>query len=284
VACLRLAGTDLAEDARRVVRDGARGFVPGGSSAVVADMRAGLWAVRDSSERAPTVVPFAGDARLVSGLGLAVTIRVSARIACLAIVGAEAMAVARRAHDTSALWFWTVFLALQIVGVVWATDRRSSVAVRMVAPAVLTGVTVAAVWTAVALAVPAIAVGDAAALVAILAVGPAMAAVPRRSAGQRLLPLVLIASAGSALLIFLVIIFFLPAIPGFISNNHDPVYTAHVTRLVDPVREFGLFVLLAMALGIDLLRSRIRNRLAAARAQRLGHVAGPNEMVVERAV
>ena len=247
-------------------------------------MRAGLWAVRDSSERAPTVVPFAGDARLPPGLGLAVTIRVSARVACLAIVGAEAMAVARRAHDTSALWFWTVFLALQIVGVVWATDRRSSVAVRMVAPAVLTGVTVAAVWTAVALAVPAIAVGDAAALVAILAVGPAMAAVPRRSAGQRLLPLVLIASAGSALLIFLVIIFFLPAIPGFISNNHDPVYTPHVIRLVAPVREFGLFVLLAMALGIDLLRSRIRNRLAAARAQRLGHVAGPNEMVVERAV
>ena len=151
----------------------------------------------------------------------------------------------------------------------------------MVAPAVLTGVTVAAVWTALALAVPAIAVGDAAALVAILGVGPAMAAV-WRSAGQRLLPLVLIASAGSALLIFLVIIFFLPAIPGFISNNHDPVYTPHVIRLVAPVREFGLFVLLAMALGIDLLRSRIRNRLAAARAQRLGHVAGPNEMVVER--
>jgi len=248
---------------------------------VVADMRAGLWAVRDSSERALTVVPFAGDARLVSGLGLAVTIRVSARIACLAIVGAEAMAVARRAHDTSELWFWTVLLALQIVAVVWATDRRSSVAVRMVAPAVLTGVTVAAVWTALALAVPAIAVGDAAALVAILGVGPAMAAV-WRSAGQRLLPLVLIASAGSALLIFLVIIFFLPAIPGFISNNHDPVYTPHVIRLVAPVREFGLFVLLAVAFGIDLLRTRIRHRRAAARAQRLDP-AGPNEMVVERA-
>jgi hypothetical protein len=40
---------------------------PGGSSAVVADMRAGLWAVRDSSERAHTVVPFAGDARLPAG-------------------------------------------------------------------------------------------------------------------------------------------------------------------------------------------------------------------------
>ncbi len=210
------------------------------------------------------------------------TIRVSARIACLAIVAAEATAVARRAHDTSTLWFWTVFLALQVVAVVWATDRRSSDAVKTVAPALLTGVTVAAVWTGLALAVPAIAAGDTAALVAILAVGPAMAAMPRRSAGQRLLPLVLIASAGSALLIILMIIYFLPAIPGFISTSHDPVYTASVTRLVDPVREFGLFVLLTMALGIDLLRTRIRSRRAAARARRLGP-AGPNEMVVERA-
>jgi hypothetical protein len=33
----------------------------------VADTRAGLWAVRDSSERAHTVVPFAGDARRSPG-------------------------------------------------------------------------------------------------------------------------------------------------------------------------------------------------------------------------
>jgi hypothetical protein len=192
-----------------------------------------------------------------------VSIRVSARIACFAIVAAEATAVATRAHDTSTLWFWTVLLALQIVAVGWATDRRSSVALKMVAPALLTAVTVAAMWTALALAVPALAAGDTAALVAILAVGPALAAVPRRGAGQRLLPLALI------------------AIPGFISTSHDPVYTANVTRLVDPVREFGLFVLLATALGVDLLRSRLRSRRAAARAQRLGP-AGPNEMVVER--
>ncbi len=209
------------------------------------------------------------------------SIRVSARIACFAIVAAEATAVATRAHDTSTLWFWTVLLAFQIVAVGWATDRRSSVALKMVAPALLTAVTVAAMWTALALAVPALAAGDTAALVAILAVGPALAAVPRRGAGQRLLPLALIASAGSALLIFLVIIYVLPAIPGFISTSHDPVYTANVTRLVDPVREFGLFVLLATALGVDLLRSRLRSRRAAARAQRLGP-AGPNEMVVER--
>jgi hypothetical protein len=91
----------------------------------------------------------------------------------------------------------------------------------------------------------------------------------------------LIASAGSALLIFLVIFYVMPAIPGFISTSHPPVYT-HVTRLVDPVREFGLFVLLVVVLGVDLLRTRIRNRRAAARARRPGP-AGPNEMVVERA-
>ena len=83
------------------------------------------------------------------------------------------------------------------------------------------------------------------------------------------------------ILIILVIIYWLPAIPGFISSSHDPVYTPHVTRLVAPIGEFGLFVLLAMALGIDLLRARVRNRRAAARAQRLDP-AGPNEMVVER--
>ena len=211
------------------------------------------------------------------------TIRASVRIAGLAIVGAEATGVATRADEASTLWFWTVFVALQIVAVGWATDRRSSVVLRMVTPALLTAVTVAAAWTALALAVPAIATGDTAALVAILAVGPIVAALSRRSAGQRLLPILLIASAGSALLIFLVISGILPTIPGFISNNHPPVYTK-VTRVVDPVRELGIFVLLAVALGVDLVQARIRSRRAAAREQRLDHLTGPNEMVVERVV
>jgi hypothetical protein len=133
------------------------------------------------------------------------------------------------------------------------------------------------------LAVPVIATGDTAALVAILAVAPAVGAASRRSPGQRLLPLLLVASAGSALLIFLVISSVLPAIPGFVSNNHPPIYTS-VTRVVDPVREFGIFVLLAVALGVDLARARIRMRRAAAREQRLGDVPGLNEMVVERPV
>jgi len=211
-----------------------------------------------------------------------VTIRVSARIACLAIVAAEATAFATRA-DEATLLFGTVFVALQIVAVWWATDRRSAVTLRMVAPALLTAVTVAAMWTALALAVPVIATGDTAALVAILAVGPGVAAASRRSPAQRLLPIMLIASAGSALLIFLVISCLLPVVPGFVSTSHPPVYT-NVTRLVDPVRELGMFLLLAVALGVDLVRARIRTRRTVAREQRLGYVAGPNEMVVQRSV
>jgi hypothetical protein len=212
-----------------------------------------------------------------------VTIRLSARIAGLAIAAAEATAVATRAHESSTLVFGTIFVALQIAAVGWATDRRSAIVLRMVTPALLTAVTAAAVWTALALAVPVIATGNTAALVAILAAGPAAAASSRRSAGQRLLPLMLIASAGTALLIFLVISCVLPAIPGFISTTHPPIYPM-VTRLVDPVGELGIFVLLALAIGVDLVRARIRMRRAAAREQRLGNAAGPNEMVVEPTV
>jgi hypothetical protein len=212
-----------------------------------------------------------------------VTIRLSARIAGLAIVAAEATAVATRAHESSALVLGVVFVALQIVAVGWATNRRPAIVLRMVAPALLTAVTMAAVWTALALAVPVIATGNTAALVAILAAGLVVAASSRRSAGQRLLPLVLIASAGTALLIFMVISGVLPAVPGFISTTHPPIYPM-VTRLVDPVGELGIFVVLALAIGVDLVRARIRMRRAAAREQRVDYVAGPNEMVVERAV
>jgi hypothetical protein len=212
-----------------------------------------------------------------------VTIRLSARIAGLAIVAAEATAVATRAHESSALVFGVVLVALQIVAVGWATNRRPAIVLRMVAPALLTAVTMAAVWTALALAVPVIATGNTAALVAILAAGLVVAASSRRSAGQRLLPLVLIASAGTALLIFMAISGVLPAVPGFISTTHPPIYPM-VTRLVDPVGELGIFVVLALAIGVDLVRARIRMRRAAAREQRVDYVAGPNEMVVERAV
>jgi hypothetical protein len=210
-----------------------------------------------------------------------VTIRAYAGIACLAIVAVEATAFATRAGEADLL-FGIVFVTLQIVAVGWATARRSAVTLRMVAPALLIAVTVAAMWTAIALAVPVIATGDTAALVAILAVGPGVAVASCRSPGQRLLPLMLIASAGSALLIFLVISCLLPVVPGFVSTSHAPVYFTKVTRLVDPVREFGIFLLLAVALVVDAVRARIRTRRAAAGERRPGYVAGPNEMVVER--
>jgi hypothetical protein len=208
---------------------------------------------------------------------------VATRVACLAVVAAEATAFATRA-DEATLVFGIVFVALQLVAVGWATDRRSAVTLRMVAPALLTAVTVAAMWTALALAVPVIATGDTAALIAILAVAPGVAAASRRGPAQRLLPLMLVASAGSALLIFLVISWLLPVVPGFVSTSHAPVYYSEVTRLVDPVRELGIFLLLAIALGVDLVRARIRTRRTVARAQRVGYGAGPNEMVVERSV
>jgi hypothetical protein len=201
----------------------------------------------------------------------------SARVAGLAIVAAEAIAVATRADRPPMLAVSTVLVVLQVVAVVWATDRRSAVSVRMIAPAVLAAVTVSAVWTGLALAVPPIATGDAAALVAIVAVGLFVAASSRGRAGPRLLPLALIASAGSALLIFIAISWILPTVPGFVSNAHPPTYT-EVTRLVDPIIEFALFVLLAVALGVDVLRVRARTRRTAARPP---YVAGPNEMVVE---
>ena len=223
---------------------------------------------------------FGGGCSAATGLALPVTIRMSARIAGFAILAAEATAVGTRADRLPTLVVWTVLVALQFVAVVWATDPRSAVVLRMVAPAGLTAVTVAAVWTALALAVPPIATGNAVALVAIVAVGLVVVAWSRRGAGQRLLPLVLIASAGSALLIFLAISWVLPTIPGYVSHNHPPTYT-DVTRLVDPIGEFAIFVVLALALGIEVLRARSRPRRTAAREQRPTHVAAPNEMVVE---
>ncbi len=216
---------------------------------------------------------------MVAELILSVTIRVSARVAGLAVVAAEAAAVATHAGGRPLLTVWILLIAIQVFAVVWATDRRSAATLRMVAPAGLTAVTATALWTALALVVPEVATGNTAALVAILVAGVVVAQ-SRRGAGHRPLPLALLAAAGSALLIFVVISWLLPAVPGFVGNNHPPVYTP-VTRLVDPIGELALFVLLGVALGVVVLRTRIQTQRAALRS---GHVAGPNEMVVERNV
>ena len=120
------------------------------------------------------------------------------------------------------------------------------------------------------------------ALVTIAAAGLVVAVWQRRRAGQRLLPRVLIASASASLMIFLAISSVMPSDSRFVSNNHPPVWPV-VTRLVDPVLEFAIFVLLALALGADRLRARSRGRRAAAREARAPYGAGPNEMIVEPA-
>lgn len=174
-----------------------------------------------------------------------------------------------------------LLIAAQLFAVVWATDQRSAATLRTVAPAGLTAVTATALWTALAIVVPVIATGNTAAMVAILTAGIVVAESHRGTAHR--LPLALLAAAGSALLIFLVISLLLPTIPGFVSDNHPPIYTP-ATRLVDPVGELALFVVLAAGLAVKVLRTRVHARQAALRHQRSGHLAGPNEMVVERHV
>jgi hypothetical protein len=208
-----------------------------------------------------------------------VTIRFSARVAGLALVGAEATAVLTHAGARPPGVVWFAFLALQAAAVVWVTDPRSAPALRALAPALFTAVTAAAVWTAFAFAVPAVATTDGLAVVVICATGLVVAAADR-GAGRRL-PRVLLAAAAGALLIFLVIASLLPVVPGFVGNSYPPT-SAPVVRLVDPIGEFALFVVLAVAFGIDLLRTWTRARRTAARGEPPEYGGGPNEMVVER--
>lgn len=206
------------------------------------------------------------------------TIRSLARVAGLAVLAAEATGVSAHADALSKPGVWIVLAVVQLAVVLWVTDRRTAPVLRTVAPAALTAVTATAAWTTIALAAPVITTGNAAALVAIATVG-LVVAVAGRGAGRRLLPRALFASAGAALLIFLVITMVLPSVPGFVSNSHPPIYPAR-TRMADPIGELGLFVLLVAALGADWLRGRIRTHRAAARDRGGEYGAGPNEMVV----
>jgi hypothetical protein len=148
---------------------------------------------------------------------------------------------------------------------------------RVLGRAALMGVAVAAVWTAVAFAVPAVTKGDALALAMIAGSGIVILAFPPLGAARRR-PLVLTAAATTALLIFLVISWLLPAFDGFVRNWDPPTYT-DVTRLNDPVGELGIFVLLALALGADTLWSWVRSRRVA-RRQADDYGSRANEMVV----
>ena len=210
------------------------------------------------------------------------TIRMSARVAGLAILAAELAASLFSADGPSNPVVWGIFFALQVAAILWITDRRSLASLRLATPAALAGVSAAAVWTGLAFVAPVAATGNLLALVAIAAAGLVVALWPKRRTGQRLLPVVLIAAASAALMIFLAVNWVMPWDNRFVSNSHPPVWPM-ATRLVDPVLELAIFVLLALALGVDRLRARTRRRRAAAHQANALYIAGPNEMIVESA-
>jgi hypothetical protein len=199
----------------------------------------------------------------------------SIRVAGIAILAAELMAFL--AERPRVFGVWVILLVVQFAALMWSTSVRSAEALRLGMPAALAGVTGAAVWTALAFGAPSITKSDTWALLTIAACGLTVAAWPPRRTLRQLRPLVLTAGAVASLLIFLAIQVVLPTFSGFIANNHDPVYT-DVTRMVDPILEFAISVLLVLALGIEALLRRAQNR--AAPFYGTDHVAGPNEMVV----
>jgi hypothetical protein len=207
----------------------------------------------------------------------------SARIAGLAILVAELSAGLSSPDGLSKPVAWGVFFALQLAAIVWITDGRSWATLRLAIPPALAGVSAAAVWTSLAFAAPVVATGNLLALVAIAAAGGLVVAVwPRRRTGQRLLPAVLIASSSAALMILLAISSVMPLDNRFVSTTHPPVWPVK-TRLVDPILEVAIFVLLALAFGADQLRNRLRRGRAAGREGRALDLARPNEMIVEPA-
>jgi hypothetical protein len=207
-----------------------------------------------------------------------VTVRLSVRIAGLAILAAQIAASAPRTGRPAGLVALVIIIALQLIALMWSTRAGSAEALKVVAPVVLTGVSAAAAWTALAFVAPGVASRDTLALVAIAGAGIVVGIWPPRGTGRRRVA-VLGASATTALLIFMVISAALPAFDGFVSNWHPPVYT-DVTRLVDPVLELALFVVLSLALCADLLWARARRRRTAASERGVASEAAPNEMVV----
>ena len=202
----------------------------------------------------------------------------SARIAGLAILVAEIVGAQSHHRDKPlALVVLGILVVVQLAALIWGTDRRSADALRFVAPAALTGVATAAVWTAFVFAFPVLATGDAFAVAAIIVAGVTAAVWSPPVTALRRRTVVLTASAATALLIFLMFSAVLPAVDGFVNNWDRPTYTA-VTRLVDPVLEFAIFLLLTLTLGADNLWGWARR--VRARRDRAPYGAGLNEMVV----
>lgn len=206
------------------------------------------------------------------------TIRLSARITGLAILTAQIAAGTAHVRQPSGLVAPAIIIAVEFAALMWSTRAGSAPALTVVAPAVLTGVTAAAVWTALAFVVPDVASSDALALVAIASAGIVVAVWPPRGTRRRR-QTVLVASATTALLTFVAVSSVLPAFDGFVTNWHPPTYT-DVTRLVDPVLEFAIFVILTLALCADFIWVRARTRRTRATGRGVPYEAGPNEMVV----
>jgi hypothetical protein len=149
-----------------------------------------------------------------------------------------------------------------------------SALVRAARPAALVGAAVAALWTLLALGIPSVATGNPPAVAAIVAAGLVAVVWPTGRTRRQVRQHVLLAAATCALLIYLVVGAVLPAFPEFVSDSHPPTFT-DVTRLVDPVGELGIFVVLLLALGLGAAIQAGRRRAARREAP-----VGPNEMVV----
>ena len=171
-----------------------------------------------------------------------------------------------------------IIIAVELVALMWSTHAGSADALKVAAPAVLTGVTATAAWTALVFVAPDVASSDTLALVAIAGAGIVVAVRPP-SGTRRRRRAVLAACVTTALLTFIVISAVLPAFDGFVSNSHPPIYT-DVTRLVDPILEFALFVVLSLALCADFLWVSARRRRTPAGERGVPSETAPNEMVV----
>ena len=205
------------------------------------------------------------------------TVRLSARIAGLAVLTAQILAATAHVGRPSGLVALAIISAAESAALVWSTRAGSADALTVIAPAALTGVTAAAVWTALVFVAPDVATSDAPALVAIATAGIVVAVRPPHETRRRR-QVVLVASASTALLIFVAISSVLPAFDGFVTNWRPPTHT-DVTRLVDPILEFALFVMLTLALLADFMWVRARRRRTSVRER---DESAPGEMVVLR--
>ena len=206
------------------------------------------------------------------------TIRLSVRVAGLAILAAQVAASTPHDERPGGLLALAFIIVIEFSALMWSTRPGTTDALKVIAPAALTGVTAAAAWTVLAFIAPDITTSDTFTLIAIAIAGTLVAVRPPPGTTRRLTA-ALTASATAALLTFVAISSLLPAFDGYVTNWHPPTYT-DVTRLVDPILEFAIFVLLTIARFADLLWVRARTRRTRSNDQHLPDDATPNQMIV----